>query len=83
MEIVLVLIIALGVVTALIARSKGYSPVEWFVFGAALAIVALPMILLMRPSAKAFKRCPHCQEVIRKAAAVCPRCTREQPAMSA
>ena len=36
-----------GVITALIAVKKGRNPVGWFIFGAALALLAIPMVLIL------------------------------------
>lgn len=39
----------LGLITATIAKGKGRSFVAWWLFGALLFVVALPMALLMSP----------------------------------
>jgi hypothetical protein len=36
-----------------------------------------PLLALVKPSGK---RCPYCRSVIDRAATVCPKCAREQPA---
>ena len=43
------LLIVLGLIPAFIARSKGRKFIEWWLFGAALIIVALPASLLIKP----------------------------------
>ena len=36
-----------GVITALIAAKKGRNPLGWFIFGTALALLAIPMVLIL------------------------------------
>jgi uncharacterized protein YjhX (UPF0386 family) len=45
----LILWLVAGLATAYIAERKGHNPVQWFVFGALLWVVALPWALLMKP----------------------------------
>lgn len=56
--------ILLGLIPAMIARKKGRSFFEFWIFGTVLFIIALPVTLLMRPTKKALlrggKKCPHC-----------------------
>jgi hypothetical protein len=47
MEIIFIAII-IGLVPAVIARSKGRSFVPWWIYGSALFIIALPHALIMR-----------------------------------
>lgn len=42
-----VVVIILGIITAAIAAQKGRNPVGWFLFGAALALLAIPMVLIL------------------------------------
>ena len=80
----LVLIAVIGLIPAAIAHSKGHSFFMWWIYGAALFIVALPHSLLLKPDTKEIenrelassdaKKCPFCAEVIKVAAVRCPRC---------
>jgi hypothetical protein len=46
------LVMALGVIPAVIAKKRGYSPVKWWVYGSLLFIVALPCALLLDDKTK-------------------------------
>lgn len=73
----LVIAAGLGLITGAIARSKGYGFAEWWCFGAALFIVALPVVLVKGPNPETRRPCPLCRTVIDRAAAVCPQCGRD------
>src|SRR5438045_3344737 len=68
------LVVALGFVTAVVAKSKGRSPIAWGLFGAACFILALPLLLLAQSN---LRTCPHCAEHIKPEARVCRFCGRE------
>lgn len=73
----LVLAVLIGLVPACIAKNKGYSFGGWWLFGALLFIIALPVALLMKPNSEARRQCPHCRTWIDREAAVCAQCTRD------
>jgi hypothetical protein len=52
------LLIILGLIPAFIARSKGRKFYDWWFFGAALIIVALPAALLLKPKEDAVDQEP-------------------------
>lgn len=81
----------LGLIPAMIARSKGLGFIEWWVFGALLFIVALPAAIFAKGAksrnavnpgdqllveGKA-KRCPHCLAIVAVDAAKCPKCRKQ------
>ena len=82
----LFLVVLLGLIPAVIARSKGRSFFGFWIYGALLFIVALPHVLLAKPnvtaleaqqlSSGAHRKCPHCAEVIKQEARVCRFCGR-------
>jgi hypothetical protein len=89
---ILVLAVLIGCIPGAIAQRKGHSFVTWWIFGAALFIVALPMSLMLKPVGAAgttmqvgatpsgsipTRECPFCKSRIRADALVCPHCQRE------
>ena len=76
---------AIGLIPAFVANAKGGNFFLWWLFGAALWIVAMPCALLMKPSRVALdnraydsglRPCPNCREFIRPDAKVCRYCHR-------
>jgi hypothetical protein len=84
----LILVVLIGLIPAMIARSKGRQFVVWWLYGSLLFIVALPHALLLKPeikqleqqqAAQGMKKCPFCAEMIKPDARVCRYCSRDLP----
>jgi hypothetical protein len=62
--------------TAKIASRKGGSYFKWFLAGACLGIVALPLAIIKRQPAELpiFKKCPKCAEQLPISSLVCDGC---------
>ncbi|MCX5841940.1 MAG: zinc ribbon domain-containing protein [Deltaproteobacteria bacterium] len=83
----LFLAIILGVIPAAIAQKKGRSFVGWWIFGAALFIIALPASLIVKPlnvePPDTLRKCPKCAEDIKRDALICKHCKSEVAPMAA
>ncbi|HEY6272638.1 MAG TPA: hypothetical protein VIX19_11695 [Terriglobales bacterium] len=66
----------LGLITGLIARSKGLSFWGWWFYGGFIFIVALPHVLFTR---SVLRKCPHCAESVKFEAVVCRHCALTLP----
>lgn len=75
----LLLAVLLGLIPATIAQRKGYGFGDYWIFGALLFIVALPVALLRKPNPEKQRECPACRSWIDRQARVCARCGRDVP----
>lgn len=82
MEILFIALI-IGIIPAMIANKRGYNKWTWWLFGAALFIIALPAAILLPKKAKAIENearsegkepCPQCGEYIMPTAKICRYC---------
>ncbi len=73
--IALVITILLAIMTAQVAKKKGYKTFWFFMFGLFLPIIGLIYALAMKPGW--YKTCPHCAENTKLEAKVCPHCGRD------
>jgi hypothetical protein len=79
--------VALGVMTALVARGKGRSLIAWWLYGTLMPLIGLFHAMLLAPKlatrrgtgASAIRRCPYCAEAIKPELDVCPECWRVLP----
>jgi len=81
MEILITALI-IGIIPAMIAKSKGRDFFLWYIYGVAMFILALPHALLIKDTSPTSKditpethmRCPDCKEFVRIGAKKCKHC---------
>lgn len=80
---VLIIAVLIGLIPAAIAQSKGKSFGLWWLYGAAIFIVALPHALIMKADdqtieknklSSGMKKCASCAELIKAEAKICRYC---------
>ena len=74
--LLLILCALIGLIPAAIAHRKGYDFVAFWVFGAALFIVALPVAICLKRkhNLKEERQCPACAEWVQREAHICHFC---------
>jgi Uncharacterised protein family UPF0547 len=86
MLIFLAVAVVIGLLPAAIAHQKGQDFVLWWLYGAALFIIALPHAILLKPDtqsldkrrlAEGMKQCPECAELVKGEARRCRFCGYE------
>lgn len=86
------LAVLIGLIPAFIAHNKGRNFVLWWLYGAAIWIVAFPHSLMLKKDPKAadkqardegLRQCPSCAEFVRAEARVCRFCQRDLPTPAA
>ncbi|MCJ7578208.1 MAG: QueT transporter family protein, partial [candidate division Zixibacteria bacterium] len=82
-----IILIILGLITAIIARRRGRNFWIWWLFGSLTLILALIFVLILEPkkrkiekrliATREYRRCPFCAELVNIEAKVCLHCNRE------
>ncbi len=73
-----VVLIAGGLITALIAKNKGRDFLKWWLYGTLVLPIALPHALSLRlDEIGGTKACGYCRMKVKISAAHCPKCGYE------
>ena len=75
MEEMIAVAVIIGLIPAVIAKNKGREFLLWWLFGAAMWIIAFPMSLMLKDQSG--KQCPKCKEYVDKNAVICKHCKSE------
>lgn len=84
---ILIIVLILGFIPAMIAKSKGRSFILWYIYGVLLFIIALVHSILIKGNIKkieekemedgTLKKCQFCAELIKTEATICRFCGKE------
>ena len=72
MEFMIAGAVLFGLIPGVIANSKGHSFLLWWLFGAAMLIIALPCSIFLKNISG--KKCPQCAEYVETEAIICKHC---------
>ena len=71
----LIVLLIAGMAGSILARSKGYHPILWFILCALVPLLIVVVLILPLKEMKGYTRkCPYCGEIIREEAMVCKHC---------
>jgi hypothetical protein len=78
---ILIVSALLGLWPAWIAKKKGRSFAQWWLFSTFISfLIAMPCALCAKDLRK---KCPHCREAVDGEATACPHCTRQLQGVAA